>query len=359
MTARSDSACLRWLAITLALVGMGACTTTPAEQGVFPVRAVEAIAGPPRMEAPAAGDRYRININDELDIRFPDRPDLNEVVRVRPDGRISMRLIQSLPVDGRTPAEVETDIADRYRQVAVPPSLPVGALAQSRYVIGIGDELEIKFPYHQAHDQAVKVRPDGKISLSFVRTVVAEGKTPEVLEDELNRQYRAFLKRPDLTVIVKNFAENRVFVGDVPVRPGLANLRPVVIVRSFPVPQVFVGGEVGKPGVLTFHGRMTALSAIVEAGGYKSSGQLAAVLVLRRVGREQAVVIRRDLTPDREGAGTNDLYLEPFDVVLLPKTPLVEIGEYVDQLLGLFPPLRNLGFSFVYDLTRQQTRILP
>ena len=359
MMARLNCVGLRWMAITFALTGFSACTTIPLEQGVFPVRSVEAIIGSARVEAPAAGDRYLISINDELDIRFPDRPDLNEVVRVRPDGRVSMRLIQSFPVDGRTPAAVETDIAERYRQVAVPPSLPAGALAQSRYVIGVGDELEIKFPYHQAYDQLVKVRPDGKISLNMVKTVVAEGKTPEALEDELNRQYRAFLKRPDLAVIVKNFAENRVFVGDVPVRPGLANLRPVVIVRSFPVPQVFVGGEVGKPGVLTFHGRMTALSAIVEAGGYKSSGQLATVLVLRRAGREQAVVIRRDLRPDLDGAGTNDLYLEPFDVVLIPKTPLVQVGEYVDQLLGLFPPLRNIGFSFVYDLGKQRSLTLP
>jgi polysaccharide biosynthesis/export protein len=352
MTTRSSSTGLRWIAITMAVLALSACRTPP-EQGVLSMRAVEAIAAPAPVEATAVGDRYRINVNDELDIAFPDRPDMNQVVRVRPDGRISMRLIQSLPVEGRTPAEVEADIAQRYREVALPPSVPAGALAQSRYVIGIGDELEIKFPYHRAYDQMVKVRPDGKISLSLVKTVVVEGKTPEELEAELNRQYRVFLRQPDLTVIVRNYAENRLFVGDMPVRPWLANLRPVVIVRSFTAPQVFVAGEVGRPGMLPFRGRMTALSAIVESGGYKSSGQLAEVLILRRAGRDQAVVIRRDLTPDRDGTGTNDVYLEPFDVVVLPKSQRVEIGEYIDQLLGLFPPLRNIGFSFVHELRRQ------
>jgi polysaccharide biosynthesis/export protein len=353
MTALPMSPGMCRLAMALALAAITACTTTPPDQAVLQMRAVEAVAASAPTEAGVAGDRYRINVNDELDIAFPDRPDMNQVVRVRPDGRISMRLIQSLPVEGRTPAEVEADIAQRYREVALPPSVPAGALAQSRYVIGVGDELEIKFPYHRAYDQTVKVRPDGKISLSLVKTVVVEGKTPEDLEAELNRQYRTFLRQPDLTVIVRNFAENRLFVGDMPVRPWLANLRPVVIVRSFAAPQVFVGGEVGRPGVLPFRGRMTALSAIVEAGGYKSSGQLNSVLVLRRGGRDEAVVIRRDLTQDRDGAGTNDVYLEPFDVVLLPKTQRVEIGEYIDQLLGLFPPLRNIGFSFVREVRRE------
>lgn len=333
------------------VMAMAACTTAPPGQEVRSVAGVEAIAAPAAVEATAAGDRYRINVNDELDIAFPDRPDLNQVVRVRPDGRISLRLIQSLAVEGRTPAQVEAEIASRYREVALPSSVPPGA--KSRYVIGVGDELEIKFPYHRVYDQAVKVRPDGKISLSLVRTVVVEGKTPEELEDELNRRYRVFLKQPDLTVIVRNFAENRLFVGDMPVRPWLANLRPVVIVRSFVAPQVFVGGEVGRPGVLPFRGRMTALAALVEAGGYKPTGQLASVLILRRAGPDRAVVIRRDLTADQAGTGTNDVYLEPFDVVLLPKSQRAEIGEYVDQLLGLFPPLRNIGFSFVHELRRQ------
>lgn len=356
---RARRACsgLRRAAIAVALAGAGACTIIPPEQGVFPVRPVEAVARPAESQAPPAGDRYLINVNDELDIRFPDRPDLNEVARVRPDGRISMRLIQSFPVEGRTPSEVEADIAERYRQVALPASLPASALQQSRYSIGAGDELEIKFPYHQGYDQVVKVRPDGKISLNLVKTVVAEGKAPEELESELNRLYRAYLKRPDLVVVVRNFAENRVFVGDVPVRAGLANLRPVVIVRSFPLPQVFVGGEVAKPGVLGYRGGMSMLSALVEAGGHKATGQVATVLVLRRSGPRQAVVIRRDLRPDLDGAETNDVYLEPFDIVLVPKTPMAQVGEFADQLLGMVPPLRNLGFSFFYQLGAQTLQV--
>ena len=354
------------LLLAATLVLLCGCSSLPEEPGVFAVPRVAKAPAPESAPAPGAeplpeappGDHYRINVNDELDIRFPDRADLNESVRVRPDGRISLRLIQSFPVEGRTPTEVEADIAARYRALAGPPG-EGGALPATRYVVGVGDELEVRFPYHANFDQSVKVRPDGRITLNLVRTVVAEGKSPEELESELNSRYRAFLKRPDLVVVVKSYAENRLFAGTTPVRGGLAQLQPVVIVRNFAPPQVFVGGEVDRPGVLAYRGRMTALSAIVEAGGPKATGQLGAVMVLRRNGPTQAVVIRRDLRADLAGAGTSDVLLEPFDVVVIPKTELARAGTLVDQFLNVVPPLRNIGFSFVYELGRRSVVISP
>ena len=232
----------------------------------------------------------------------------------------------------------------------MPVNSPTSGSAEKRYVIGAGDELEIKFPYHQGYDQAVKVRPDGKISLNLVKTIQAEGKTPDELEIELNQRYQAFLRRPDLVVIVRNFARNRFFVGETPVPAGLEDLRPVVIVRSFAPPQVFVGGEIARPGVLAYRGNMSALSSIIESGGTKPGAQIATVLVLRRTGPAQAVVFRRDLRPDQEGAGTNDIYLEPFDIVFVPKTPIAQVGEFMEQLFGILPPLKNSAFGFVYQL---------
>ena len=354
---------LAWAAAAAVL--LAACSSTPPEQGVFsvpPVSAASAPTTPGQAESAQAlapkpdVDRYRININDELDVRFPDRPDLNESVRVRPDGRISLRLIQSLGDEGMTPVQVEADIAARYRALASAPAAAGGAAP--RYLIGAGDELEIRFPYHTNFDQTAKVRPDGRISLSLVRTVEVEGKSPEELEVELNRRYSAYLKRPDLVVVVRQFAENRQFVGSTPVRRGLADLHPVVIVRNFAPPQVFVGGEVQRPGVLPYRGSMTALSAIFEAGGFKAGGQVDGVLILRRGDAKRALMIRRDLSADLAGTSTNDVYLEPFDVVVIPQTALARAGTLVDQVLNVVPPLRNIGFSFFYNVKSEPSVVV-
>ncbi len=345
----------RWRVVALAAALPG-CTVIPFEQGTFPVPPVASVASTsPANATTARTGKYLISVTDELDIKFPDRPDLNETVRVRPDGKISLRLIDSVQADGRSPEELQAEIAQRYRELTMPVSSPTSGAAERRYVIGAGDELEIKFPYHQGYDQAVKVRPDGRISLSLVRTIQAEGKTPDELEAELNQRYQAFLKRPDLVVIVRSFARNRVFVGGTSVPAGLEDLRPVVIVRSFAPPQVFVGGEVGRPGVLTYRGNMSLLSSIIESGGTKPGAQTATVLVLRRTGPAEAAVIRRDLRPDQWGRGTNDIYLEPFDIVFVPKTPIAQVGEFMEQLFGILPPLKNSSFGFVYQINEINT----
>jgi len=347
-----------WLIVALALP-LTACTVIPFEQGTFPVPPVGSVAStPPATAMTARAGRYLINVTDELDIKFPDRPDLNEMVRVRPDGKISLRLINSIQADGRSPEELQAEIALRYREFALPVNSPTSGPVEKRYVIGAGDELEIKFPYHQGYDQAVKVRPDGKISLNQVKTIQAEGKTPDELEIELNQRYQAFLKQPDLVVIVRNYARNRFFVGETPVPAGLEDLRPVVIVRSFSPLQVFVGGEVARPGVLGYRGNMSVLSSIIEAGGTKPGAQIATVLVLRRTGPAQAVVLRRDLRPDQRGAGTNDIYLEPFDIVFVPKTPISQVGEFMEQLFGILPPLKNSSLGFVYQLNNTNSSVV-
>ncbi len=342
--------------VGFALLG---CTALPSEQSVSVLPPVATLASiPAGIETTTPVGTYLIAVNDELEIKFPDRPDLNEIVRVRPDGQISLRLINSVQADGRTPGALEAEIARLYRELSLPANASTGGTPARRYVIGVGDELDIKFSHHQGLDQAVKIRPDGMISLGLVKSVLAEGKTPEELEAELERKYQAFLKRPDLVVIVRNYATNRAFVGDRPVRPGFEDLRPVVLVRSYAPPQVFVGGEVARPGVLAFRGRLSVLSAIIESGGLKPTAQASTVMVLRRTGPAQAVVIRRDLQPDQTGTGTNDVYLEPFDIVLVPKTPVAEVGEFMEQLFGMLPPLKNSSFGFVYQINSYRNPVV-
>jgi len=77
---------------------------------------------------------------------------------------------------------------------------------------------------------------------------------------------------------------------------------------------------------------------------------MTSVLVLRRAPDNQPQVIRRDLSADQAGSGTNDLAPVPAVIVVVPKTGIASIGEFMDQLFGMLP-LRNSSFGFVYNLT--------
>jgi polysaccharide export outer membrane protein len=61
-------------------------------------------------QAVAAAPAYRIGPGDSLEIFVFDRPDVSTNVMVRPDGRISTRLVEDLQAAGRTPTELARDI---------------------------------------------------------------------------------------------------------------------------------------------------------------------------------------------------------------------------------------------------------
>ena len=203
-------------------------------------------------------------------------------------------------------------------------------------------------------------RPDGKISLQLVGTVDAQGLSPEELQRDLKSRYARFLRTPELTVIVRSVTTQNIRVstanGPVTGRAGLGALQPTLIVRSTQAPQVFIAGEVAKPGVIGYRPGLTLLQAMAEAGGTLATGDGSHIVVLRRgpggPGQPDAVqVLRLDLPRDFARQPDRDIALQPFDVVVLPKSDLATLGDRIGQYLSILPPLKNSSFGFVYDLS--------
>jgi len=69
-----------------------------------------ALLPPPVREA---GPTYRIQLGDELDVKFIFQPDMNEHVPVRPDGRITLPATGEIAVVGMMPTELERLIVER------------------------------------------------------------------------------------------------------------------------------------------------------------------------------------------------------------------------------------------------------
>ena len=57
--------------------------------------------------SPYPEQEYRIQVGDQLDIKFFYNPELNEQVTVRPDGRISLQLAPEIIVANLTPAQLK------------------------------------------------------------------------------------------------------------------------------------------------------------------------------------------------------------------------------------------------------------
>lgn len=85
-----------------------------------------AAASPPAPPAAVvADDTYRIGVEDVLAISVWRDPDLTKDVPVRPDGKISLPLLQDIDAAGKTPRELAQEIQRRLKEYLSNPAVTV------------------------------------------------------------------------------------------------------------------------------------------------------------------------------------------------------------------------------------------
>jgi protein involved in polysaccharide export with SLBB domain len=70
-------------------------------------------------------EEHTLAPNDEIEIRFPFYPDLNDRVLVGPDGRVSLQLVNTVAVGGLTVPDAAKLINERYAGVIKDPQATV------------------------------------------------------------------------------------------------------------------------------------------------------------------------------------------------------------------------------------------
>jgi protein involved in polysaccharide export with SLBB domain len=180
------------------------------------------------------------------------------------------------------------------------------------YVLQLGDVAEIKFFYNPELNERVTIRPDGRIALQLVGEVPAAGSTPAELAELLRERYSHFVPNAEVSVLVREFAGQRVYVG----------------------------GEVQTPGVIPMSGRVTVLQAIFQAGGFKKTGKVSSVVLLRTQGEKGPLAVVLNLEEDLESlANRNDVFLRPYDVVFVPKTTIAKVNQFVEEYIRNMLPV--------------------
>lgn len=190
----------------------------------------------------------------------------------------------------------------------------ITAYPLEQYLIQTGDQLDIKFFYNPELNEQVVVRPDGRISLQLAPEIMASGLTPAQLTDTLEKTYAKELTNPGITVIVRSFSSQRVYVD----------------------------GEVNKPGMINLAGPLTVLQSISEAGGLKETATTSQVLIIRKAKDDKPIAIAVNLGDIRSAAdGSRDILLAPYDIVYVPKSTIANINQFVDQYIR-----RNIPIPF-------------
>jgi protein involved in polysaccharide export with SLBB domain len=193
----------------------------------------------------------------------------------------------------------------------------LAAEPQKELLLQAGDVVDVEFVYWPELSREQAIRPDGKVSLALVGEVQAEGLTPAQFHTALMEAYRDKITDPEINVVVAGLESHRVYVG----------------------------GEVRAPGVVPITGRMTALQAVMQAGGFtKESAKMREVVVIRQeAGGQHATVL--DLSEPMKVAQSDPFYLQPHDVVFVPRTTIDRVDQWVEQYINKIVP-RNLHYTF-------------
>ncbi|MFN0242922.1 MAG: polysaccharide biosynthesis/export family protein [Planctomycetota bacterium] len=177
-----------------------------------------------------------------------------------------------------------------------------------------GDELAVRFVYKTDWNHEALVLADGTATFQVVGTMPVAGLSVTEVASRLQTAYSKQITNAELSVAVKTPAARTVSVL----------------------------GEVARPGVVPIppDGHLTLVQAIAIAGGQlKASAHTGSTLLVRwdaAHGRQIAWTI--DARPKHWGEAQT-VFLQPYDVVYIPNTPIDEVDIWVDNYIRRLIPV--------------------
>lgn len=186
---------------------------------------------------------------------------------------------------------------------------------ESRYRLVPGDVLDIVYRYTPEFNQTVTLHPDGYVGLEIVGDIKLSGLTLEEAKKTLIEKASVRLKDPEISLLLKEFQK----------------------------PYFVVSGEVTQPGRFEMRESVTALQAVMTAGGFKDTAKMSQILIFRKINADFAEVKVLNLKKIKKTSDLeNDLTLEAGDIILVPRNNFSKLEKYVrlTSLTNILNPLR-------------------
>jgi polysaccharide export outer membrane protein len=187
------------------------------------------------------------------------------------------------------------------------------------YRVQINDVLEFLFFKNTELNQTQTVGPDGILSLQLIGSVQVVGRTVDEITAEVTTRYAKELVHPQVTVAIKEYS-------------GL---------------KVYVGGEVNQPGIQVYRGGLTALQAVVAAGGFKTTASLSSVVLIHKGPQGEPIAGLVDLSRVLKHAELQrDVALAPADIIFVPRSAIANVNLFVEQYFrNMWPLPVSIGYN--------------
>lgn len=153
-----------------------------------------------------------------------------------------------------------------------------------------GDEISVTFAGAPELNTKQKIQPNGKVSLPTLGDVTAAGRTITDFQSQLTALYQPHLQDSSVVVALSGAAAG-----------------------------VYVSGEVLRAGKIPLDRPMTALEAVMEAGGFTRFANPKQVIVIRnQEGKNRRYVLNMNDT--LYGTESRPFFVRPYDVIYVKQS---------------------------------------
>jgi len=172
------------------------------------------------------------------------------------------------------------------------------ALAQVRssqsYVLQPGDLVDIRVYMEDDMNRVLRISGNGTVTFPLVGNIKIAGLSLEQAEQSLADRLTAYIRHPQVSMLVKEYGNKTVYVL----------------------------GQVSKPGSIQIppEKQLTVLEAITSVGGFTDIANTSKVRVLRmEEGKQKSMDV--DVSQiTKQGNKSLDIALQPGDVVFVPQS---------------------------------------
>ncbi|MDM8554702.1 polysaccharide biosynthesis/export family protein [Desulfococcaceae bacterium HSG7] len=257
-----------------------------------------------------------IDTEDKLRIEFYYYPVLNKTVTVRPDGIITIPRIGDIKAVGMRPQNLADKITSLYRPYLLKPTATVELIDFNVKIRKLQNAITTS---SRGQSRKVIVRPDGRISLVYIKDLYVNGLTFNEAAELIETEYRKQIRNLKISASLLKPNPDRAYII----------------------------GQVGRPNFYNLTIPMTLSQLIAAAGGFTEDANTQQVLVISRSrqGGPHAQICDMDEIIGR-GNVRADPIIRKYDVIFVPRTKLSQAALVTESLWKLIP----FRFSASYEI---------
>lgn len=242
---------------------------------------------------------YVIGEGDQLEVAVWGIKELNFIVKVRPDGKITVPGLGDVAASGQTPEGLQKQLAVQLKELVKNPivTVTVKEITNSKaFIFGGG----VKAGMYDLNRRTTLLQ----LLCSIGETKGADWRNSYLLRNnvQIKKDFHQLFVAGDIT-------------GDLPLVSGDSLFIPILLDKN-----VYVLGAVTTPKALEFREGMTVVEAIMEAGGFTKFADMNDVVIRRKNGQKetsQQVKLKKLIN---DGDLKQNITLKPGDYIIVKES---------------------------------------